>query len=288
MAPPKLRALLTSLLLVGATTLTAAASARAVPAQPAAVTAPVVVTIGAHRAVSMPTLVQPGVNEFHITSAAKGGSAFQLALPAADYTTAEAQRDIEKAFEQGKMRQLRRFEANVTLLGGVYATDKAATLVVDLDPGTYWALDIAGQDNKFFAFAVSGVDTGNVMPSAPTLKAKQATTWARSPKSIPNKGLLTFKNASSNNHFIELAQLKKGKTYQDFKAWFAAIQQGSGGPEPFTDTSLDTGVLSPGHSAVLSYRLPKGDYVLFCFWPDASMGGMEHAFMGMHRAITLN
>ena len=159
--------------------------------------------------------------------------------------------------------------------------------MVDLDPGSYWALDVAGQDNKFFAFTVSGVDTGNTMPTAPTLKAKKATTWAGSPKSIPHKGLLTFKNISSNNHFIELAQLKKGKTYQDFKTWFAAIQEGGGGPEPFTDVSLDSGILSPGHSAVFNYRLPKGKYVLFCFWPDASMGGMEHAFMGMHRPITL-
>ena len=286
MAPSKLPALMASLLLVGAST--AIASATGVSAHPTAVSAPVVVTISAHRGVTMPTLLQPGVNEFHITSAAKGGSAFQLALPAAGYTTADAQRDIEKAFEQGKMKHLKRFETNVTLLGGVFATDKAATLVVDLDPGSYWALDIAGQDNKFFAFTVSGVETGNTMPTAPTLKAKKATTWAPSPKSIPHKGLLTFKNTSSNNHFVELAQLKKGKTYQDFKAWFAAIQEGAGGPEPFTDVSLDTGVLSPGHSAVLSYRLPKGKYVLFCFWPDASMGGMEHAFMGMHRAITLN
>ena len=164
---------------------------------------------------------------------------------------------------------------------------QAATLVVDLDPGNYWALDVAGQDNKFFAFTVSGVDTGNTMPTAPTLKAKKATTWAPSPKSIPHKGLLTFKNTSSNNHFVELAQLKKGKTYQDFKAWFAAIQEGAGGPEPFTDVSLDSGILSPGYSAVFNYRLPKGKYVMFCFWPDASMGGMEHAFMGMHRPITL-
>ena len=286
MAPPQLPALLTSLLLVGATTLTAA-SAVAVPAQPAAATAPVVVTISAHRAVSMPTLLQPGVNEFQITSAAKGGRPSSWRCPPPTTPPAEAQRDIEKAFAQGKMRQLKRFEANVTLLGGVFATDKPATLVVDLDPGTYWALDIADKDNKFFTFTVAGVDTGNMMPTAPTLKAKQATTWARSPKSIPHKGLLTFKNTSSNNHFIELVQLKKGKTYQDFKAWFAAIQEGGGGPEPFTDVSLDSGVLSPGHSAVFNYRLPKGDYVLFCFWPDASMGGMEHAFMGMHRAITL-
>ena len=35
----------------------------------------------------------------------------------------------------------------------------------------------------------------------------------------------------------------------------------------------------------MNYRLPRGNYVLVCFWPDASMGGMPHAFMGMYRGI---
>ena len=42
------------------------------------------------------------------------------------------------------------------------------------------------------------------------------------PASIPNKGLMTFKNKASQNHFIVMAKLKKGMTYQDFKKWFAA------------------------------------------------------------------
>ena len=50
---------------------------------------------------------------------------------------------------------------------------------------------------------------------------------------------------------------------------------------------MDSGVVSPGHSATFKYNLPKGNYVMLCFWPDASMGGMPHAFMGMHRPITL-
>jgi hypothetical protein len=36
-----------------------------------------------------------------------------------------------------------------------------------------------------------------------------------------------------------------------------------------------------------NYRLPRGEYVMLCWWPDAEMGGMPHVFMGMHRAITL-
>ena len=84
-----------------------------------------------------------------------------------------------------------------------------------------------------------------------------------------------------------MAKLKKGKTYKDFKEWFAA-PNGPAGPPPVNfDVGMDSGVVSPGHSATFKYNLPKGNYVLLCFWPDASMGGMPHAFMGMHRPITL-
>ena len=52
--------------------------------------------------------------------------------------------------------------------------------------------------------------------------------------------------------------------------------------------SYDSGLVSPGQTVAMNYKLPKGDYVLVCFWPDASMGGMPHAFMGMYRGIKLS
>ena len=287
MGVPRIRAAAMSLALVGAATLTATVSEA--PAHSAATTAPVAVTISAKRVVTMPTTIQPGVTTFKVTSAAKQGSGFQLVRPAPGYTASEASRDIEKGLEQGNIKALKRFEANVTLLGGMTADDTTDTLVVDLDPGSYWALDTNTNDPaKFFAFTVDGVDTGNAMPEAVTIKAKLATTWAPKPASIPHKGLLRFKNAASNNHFLEMGKLKKGYTYKDFKKWLAASQDGPPGPSPVNfDIGLGSGVLSPGYSATFNYNLPKGDYVMLCFWPDASMGGMPHAFMGMHRVITL-
>ncbi len=284
----KIRAVATSLVLVGAATLTAASTAHA---ESAATTAPVQVSISKTRAVTMPATIQPGVNTFSVTTANKRGSAFQLVRPAPGYTAADAARDIEKGLDGGNVKAIKRFEANITLLGGVSATrGHAATLVVDLDLGSYWALDTHTNDpRKFLPFTVDGADTGNVMPEAgATIKARLDTTWAKKPASIPHKGLLRFKNAASQNHFIVLTKLKKGMSYRDFKKWIAAVQGGPGGPPPVNfSIGLDSGVVSPGHSASFSYDLPKGDYVMMCFWPDASMGGMPHAFMGMHRAITL-
>ena len=60
------------------------------------------------------------------------------------------------------------------------------------------------------------------------------------------------------------------------------------GPPPVDfRVALDSGLVSPGQTVAMNYKLPKGDYILACFWPDASMGGMPHAFMGMYRGITL-
>lgn len=279
MAPPRTRVLTASLALVTAT-LTAATAAA--PSS-AAATSPVEVSISKARIISMPETLQPGVTTFKVTSARKGGSAFQLARPAEGYTVEKASRDIAKGFEDGNMKAFKRFEANVTLLGGTTADKTADKLVVDLEPGTHWAVDTNNTDpDKFFVFEVSGEETGNTMPAATTLRALKATDWARAPRSIPRKGLLELTNDSSANHFIVLTKLKKGKTYRDFKKWFKTED----GPPPVVfRVGADSGTVSPGYSASFSYKLPKGNYVLLCFWPDADMGGMPHAYMGMHRAI---
>ncbi len=288
MGVPKIRAVATSLALVGAATLTATATAA--PAQSAASAPPVAVSISNTRVVTMPTTIQPGVNTFKVTTANKRGSAFQLAQAAAGYTAADAARDIEKGLDGGNVKAIKRFEANVTLLGGMAVTkDKAGKLVVDLAAGDYWALDTNTNDpDKFFAFTVEGLDTGNVVPEADaTLKAVQDTTWANKPESIPNKGLLRFKNAASQNHFIVDGQAQEGRDLQGLQEVVRA-PEGQAGPPPVNfGVGMDSGVVSPGHSATFKYNLPKGNYVMLCFWPDASMGGMPHAFMGMHRPITL-
>ncbi len=164
MGVPTIRAVLASLALVAAATLTATATA--VPAQSAASTPAVAVSISAKRVVTMPTTVQPGVTTFTVTTANKDGSGFQLVRAAAGYTAADAARDIDKGLDGGNVQAIKRFEANVTLLGGMAVNkDKPSKLIVDLDAGDYWALDINTNDpDKFFAFTVAGADTGNVDP----------------------------------------------------------------------------------------------------------------------------
>ena len=244
----------------------------------------VAVSITAAHNVVMPTTIQPGVNTFRITTEAKS-SGFQLVQLAEGYTLEEAIEDIDKGLDKGQsMKALKRFEANTTLLGGVNLTaGKIGKVAVDLEPGSYYAADIErNRPSAFTAFTVAGADTGAAMPSGPTIRAVASTKWAKNPKSIPRRGMLTFENFSDSNHFVGLVKLNPGKSVTDFGDWI----QSENGPPPINfATGFDSNVVGPGQTAAMNYRLPKGNYVLLCFWPDASMGGMPHAFMGMYRGI---
>ena len=249
----------------------------------------VTVSITAAHNVTLPATIQPGVNTFRVTTEAKS-SGFQLLQLADGYTLDAAIADIDSGLDKGKVKALKRFEANVTLLGGVNILNgKVGKVALDLAPGSYYAADIErNRPSAFTAFTVAGADTGATMPSGSSVRAVQSATWAKSPKTIARRGMLTFENFSSQNHFVGLVKLNRGKTIKDFGSWIDAQTQGENGPPPVNfGVSVDGGVVSPGQTVAMNYRLKRGNYVLVCFWPDATMGGMPHAFMGMYRGITV-
>jgi hypothetical protein len=178
---------LTAGALTGATGGAAGAAAR----ETAAGTVPV--SISASHNVTLPATIQPGVNEFRVTTEAKR-SGFQLVQLAAGYTLDQAVADIDAGLEKGKIKALKRFEAHVTLLGGVNVLPgKVGKLTVNLPVGSYYAADIdKNRPSAFTAFTVAGADTGASMPAGSTVKAVKSASWAKSPKSIAHRGMLTF------------------------------------------------------------------------------------------------
>jgi len=247
----------------------------------------VAVSITAAHNVVMPSTVQPGVNTFRVTTEAKS-SGFQLVQLADGYTLDQAISDIDNGLEKGRMKAFKRFEANTTLLGGVNVMmGRIGKLAVNLAPGSYYAADIErNRPSAFTAFTVAGADTGAAMPSGPVVRAVDSTKWSKKTRSIPRRGMLTFENFSDSNHFVGLVKLNRGKTLADFGDWIDGQMQGQNGPPPVNfGVSFDSNVVGPGQTAAMSYRLRRGNYVMVCFWPDANMGGMPHAFMGMYRGI---
>jgi hypothetical protein len=235
----------------------------------------------------MPTEILPGVTKFKVGSRRAAG--FQIVQAAPGYTKREAMRDINVSFARNNMRALRRFEANITLLGGVSSTrTRTATMSVDLEAGTYWALDTMPRrldPVKVRTFEVAGESVGGTL-AGHVIRATGEHTWGKVTPRIPTKGQIRFQNPSEAPHFLEIVKLAKGKTMRDFRAWIEGVKRGEEAPPPVNfNVSIDTGVISTGQTMSLKYRLPAGRYVLLCWWPDSDMGGMPHALMGMYRGL---
>ena len=251
------------------------------------------VSIDDDRMITMTTTLPPGVNAFHIVSTKN--SAFQLAIRAPGYTKKELASDVNATFGDNDMKALKRFEKNTDFLGGnLSAPDDDAMMSAYLPPdltGTLMAVDTGARKfraGKILDLALAGDEATVAAPYDATLRTKGDTTWVRRPATIPREGTLRFVNGATQNHFVVLVKLRKGKTYDDWKAWVRKTMKGERARPPVTfRVGLDSGVLSPSREMTFDYSLPKGNYVLTCFWPDATMQGMPHAFMGMSRPIKL-
>ena len=176
-------------------------------------------------------------------------------------------------------------EHHFTAIGG---TGTGTDLLVRLDPGTYYLADTAIQSTTSDLVTVVHVGGGWTKTSTPrvtgTITAVGDMDWAKWPRTIGHEGTLKFVNASSDWHFVELLQLKPGVTYAQLKD----VVENGGDPSTIsspTAADYSTGVISPHHTQLSTYDLPKGHYALMCWWPDEN--GMPHAVMGMFRLIDL-
>lgn len=248
------------------------------------------VSIDDSRMITMNTTLTPGLNTFSVTSTKQ--SDFQLAVRAPGYSKRELSSDVNAAFGKNNLKALKRFEKNTTLLGGVGSTPDETgvmTVAVPAAPaGRLMAVDAAGafKAGRILDLTVEGDDPGATAAFDATLRAKDETTWVRRPREIPQEGTLRFVNGAAQNHFVAMVKLRRGKDFSDWKAWVRKISNNKPAKPPVKfAVGLESGVVSPSHEMTFDYSLPRGKYVLTCFWPDASMGGMPHAFMGMSRAI---
>jgi len=265
--------------------LTVGAVVESAGAAPAGQTVQVLVR-GDHT-IKMPRRVRPGVTEFAVASRRMAG--FQLARPAAGYTKREAARDINRANNRNNMRALRRFEKNMTLLGGMPTTRKeAASVTVRLRRGVYWALDTMPEilnPRAIRTFRVTGDSVGGKTLPGRTLRAIDASTFGSINRTLPRRGKIRFQNRSDVPHFLAIDKLADGKTMKDFRAW---INEGSDALPPVDmGVGIDTSVVSGGQTMSFRYRLPKGRYAITCWWPMSKDGGTPHALMGMYRGLVI-
>ena len=259
----------------------------AATAAPCAGAPTVHVRINAEHQVSMPSRLRPGVHRFVVRSAKS--SSFQIVRARAGYTKRELSRDTQAMF--GDPKVMKRFERNVRLLGGVPSRPgEPGVMWARLRAGHYWIVDT--NDRKTMPaditdLRVGGRGIGGRIGGTATLRAINEVDFAKRPRAIAPSGRLVLRNDSADNHFFELARLQKGKTIADVRAWIKGAMNGEQAPPPVDEKApmIDSGVISPGAKMSMSYHLPRGHYVLICWWSDADMDNMPHAFMGMYRGL---
>lgn len=210
------------------------------------------------------------------------------------HTLAEVMRDVGLATGQDPKKAaigIRRVNREINAIGGGdvlrgYPDAVTATL----NRGTYYLVDMTS--NVLRTLHVYGRTTATRAPS-PDKIVTMFDNPAGEPRFyptgtvFPRHGSVWLRNDTDELHFMTLLRVKPGTTDASLQHQFDLILAGKNpGPEAIIGPDAGTDVLSPGRQELLSYSLPAGRYVLICFIPDDETG-LPHAFMGMHRIVTL-
>ena len=239
--------------------------------------------------VTMPSHLRSQRYRFVVTTNdRKDGASLQLVKPNRGYTRAEFVRDFRRSHSENQkvaLAALGRISTNTRLFGGAAAEPgKNGQFYMTLYAGRYWALD---PDEKLRKAAdlrtihVTGTPKPTRWPGSDATVTAVHHERFTAPKTIPAKGTMLFRNRDTEPHFVVLAKLEKGKTVADVRAFLKNPK----GPFPATDQA-SSAVISPNVQYLWNYSVPKGRYVLLCFWPDLKSGA-THAEKGMIRAVTV-
>ena len=214
----------------------------------------------------------------------KGGHGLQIIRLHHGYTAQQAQTDVNKAF-RGDLAAIQRIDTKITWRGGAEVRPhKPGIFTVTLRAGTFYFVD---QNSSAFAKVTV---TGDVPARAgiPHQSTVDAFTYgfetSPNPDSIPASGTLHFFNHADQPHFLEIQRVKEGTTARQVKRVLSPTSHVQ--PTFILPAHTGTGVVSPNFGEMFQYSLPRGEYLIACFWPDR-LTGMPHAYMGMWKLIHL-
>lgn len=222
--------------------------------------------------VTGPKTAEAGTTRIQVTSTAKGPRGIQLARYDEGHTAEQAVQAGGAWADGGKP-----LPPWVHLDGGVGSAKSGQTTTgtVQLQPGSYVALDVEAEEPSFAQFEVTG-EVGDESPSAPsTITANEYSFTASGLKA--GKGEVVFDNAGKEPHFIAAAPMKPDATIEDVKRF---IKTEKGEPPITEETAFDTAILDGGRKQLVQVELEAGRYALLCFVPDRK-GGPPHALRGM-------
>lgn len=212
----------------------------------------------------------------------KGDHELQLLKLAPGYTTAMANKDINAAFS-GKVAAVKRVDTKITWFGGAEATPgKAGYFAETLYAGKYYLID--QNSHAHTTLTVTGSPVARPWIANSSTIIGNAKDRFGGDSVLPHSGWTLVRDTSDEPHFVVFQQVKKGTTRHDVEEYFKAGDESQ--PAFALGPNTSTGVISGGTQMLFHYSLPKGEYVILCFWPSDE-NGMPHAMMGMYKIITL-
>jgi hypothetical protein len=219
-----------------------------------------------------------GLDAGRVRVAVTGRGVAEIVMFDRGYDYGDFRKDIAKV-DKGDIKALKHAIAHTQILGGIEPGGSGTILLPKA--GDYTVFSFASRGHaEFSAGAVRRAPAPDVDGK---IIARTGPKWTGSSE-LPAKGTFLFKNADSTTpHFVILQQVPEGTTTDQVLAFL----QTEAGPPPFLEASLETGSLSPGRKMTVDYKLPRGQYVIMCFFPDPHNHGMPHALMGMLRMIHL-
>jgi flagellar hook-length control protein FliK len=229
--------------------------------------------------------IKPGKTMFKVVRGTANGS-IQLLRLKSGYTIADLAADIGPLMA-GDVPTVQRVDANVVFYGGIPIPASGARPNMwgtDIDKaGTYYVINL--KRSTLATIKAKGAHQTRSLPSADGKLGMKGSMTFNAPASNPHRGWMKTTNNAIQPHFVNLSQVKKSTTDADVQAWLAAP---SGPPTFFKPGGgeADTEVVSPGHTIVWKYHVPKGKYLSLCFYPDKDTG-VPHAFMGMYALMNM-
>jgi hypothetical protein len=259
-----------------------AQAARPVERTPAA---PVVVAKVSESAITLSSSsIRAGKVTFKVVDTkAKGGVVLQVLRLHQGYTPVDLQADIGTAFS-GDLAAIGRLDDKVTWLSGAQATlKKNGWFNIRLAAGNYLVVDQDG--NGFGQFSVHGTTVKRTAPSAHGAGIITYTYGFATTGVLPHDGWVRTTNKADQPHFIVAQRVKQGTTHRQVARFIKSGAQGN--PSWALRANSGLGVISPTKTGMWKIDLPKGEYLLQCFWPDR-MDGAPHFFHGMWQLVHLH
>ena len=198
-----------------------------------------------------------------------------------NYSLGQFAQDLPKAFS-GDVPAINRVDDGTVFRGGSESRPgQMGQFSADLAAGTYYFFD--SNTNKFAQVKVVGKQVPRT--AIPTSSLINLFTYGFGPQGrISHDGRTLIRNRADQPHFIEFQRVKQSTTPVQVSRFF---KHGAQGQPPWAlKANWGSGVLSPGQSSALALNLPKGKYLVACFWPDFKTG-MPHFFMGMWKLVQL-